>query len=170
MKRVSVVAPPKEGLPASAEDFVGEWEFIEQENYDDFLREAVGMTWAIRRIAQYIIPTPSFHIDRGVLHCATTCLGAKPVYETLESGESTWYEPNLDVEYLVKGHWEGDAYVNVRSSRKMNSGKPTTQTRRVNADGELVIEQDWGGKLPYTSRFKKKEAAPLEGDAKGALE
>ena len=105
------------------------------------------------------VPTPTFHIEDGVLHCTTTCLGAKPVYETFTTGESVWYEPNLDVEYSVSGAWEGDAFVNVRKASKVNAGRPTKQTRRVDLTGELIIIQDWGGKKPFTSRFRRKEAA-----------
>jgi len=156
LTRRSMTRVSTEALPPGAQHFVGEWTFVEQEHYDDFLREAVGMPWAIRRIAMHIVPTPAFAIKHGVLHCTTTCLGAKPVLETLEAGESVWFEPNLNVEYTVTGHWEGDAYVNVRSAAKINAGKPTKQVRRVDEAGELVIEQDWGGKHKFTSRFTKK--------------
>mmetsp|Transcript_13731 Transcript_13731/g.32790 ORF Transcript_13731/g.32790 Transcript_13731/m.32790 type:complete len:464 (-) Transcript_13731:117-1508(-) len=158
MKRVSIMVPSSgnQTLPAAAESFVGEWAMLEQTNYDEFLKEAIGMSWAVRRIAQYIIPTPAFHIQDGALHCVTTCLGAQPVHEILEVGESTWYEPNLGVEYSVTGRWEGDAFVNVRRSSKVNHGRATTQTRRINEAGELVIVQEWGGNVGFTSRFVRK--------------
>jgi hypothetical protein len=47
-------------------------------------------------------------------------------------------------------------WAQVRSAAKINAGKPTKQVRRVDEAGELVIEQDWGGKHKFTSRFTKK--------------
>ena len=98
MRRVSVSMskPVRPVLPPCALNFVGDWELVSQDNYAEFLKEVVGLSWAVRRIAEHIIPTPAFHIEDGMLHCTTCCLGAKPVHEMLETGDSIWHEPNLN--------------------------------------------------------------------------
>lgn len=122
-----------------------------------FLAEAQGLSWALRKFAVSIHPTPRFWIEDGDLHCETTCLGAKAVREVLCAGLSTFVEPNLGHHYLVNSWWDGATFVAERQSDAVNGGRPTVQKRWVDSSsGQLVISQAWGGKRPFIARFAKK--------------
>ena len=107
-------------------------------------------------MAERIHPTPRFTLEEGGLICETICLGAKTVRESLVGGESTFHEPNLRMDYSVRAHWEGGAFVATRCCAMLNKGRPTVQRRWVDpASGQLVISQSWGGKADFVARYNK---------------
>ena len=144
-------------LPPAAHAFVGAWRHRHSLNYGDFLKEAAGLPWAIRKIGERIHPTPTFRIVDGVLWCESTCLGAKPVHEKLCVGANLpFHEPNLGVDYSVRAWWEGECYVSERRADNINGGRSTVQRRWIDsATGELVIAQDWGGEKTFVAYFTR---------------
>jgi hypothetical protein len=147
--------------PEGLERFVGGWKQVHSEGYPSFLAEAVGMPWAMRKIAERTVPTPTFSVRGGALSCVTRCLGGKDVHELLVQGETTLYEPNLRVEYAVSSKWEGDCFVSSRQCDKINGGQPTVQRRWIepstasaaNVEEELHVTQEWGGTCCYKTRY-----------------
>lgn len=106
-------------------------------------------------MAERIHPCPIFSIVDGLLVVETVCVGAKPVRETLQPGETTFHEPNLKCDYRVHAKWEGATFVATRRSDAVNGGKPTVQRRWLSGPDELTITQDWGGKKPFTAVFTR---------------
>lgn len=160
-------------LPSAAAAFVGSWQLVSNEHYDEFL-QTLGLGWATRKIALKIALSPTFSIaeeaGREVLACQTLCIGAKPVYETLSAGESTFTDPNLKTLYTVTADWRlfgkkleytpetsPDTYVTIRRSAAINGGRPTMQSRRIDENDRLVIKQEWGHPqgLAYVSTYRR---------------
>lgn len=88
---VSVASSPP-ALPPEARRFVGTWTQTAVENYDNFLKEVVGLNYVTRRIALRIKPQPTWSIDDATpahearLHCRVECFGAKPIDELYRGG------------------------------------------------------------------------------------
>lgn len=157
-----------DGFEGARQAFVGDWIHLNSEHYDDFLQDNLGLRWGLAVIGARIHPTPSFELlaDGQTLRCTTICLGAKPVIEDLMAGQGEFHEPNLDVDYQVVSRWEHDesrggvaVFVAERHGAKINNGRATVQRRWVETtapySGQLVIEQDWGGKHKFIARFAK---------------
>ena len=148
-------------LPEAARAFVGEWVHLRSEGYAEFLTECAGLSWATRKIAERIHPTPTFTLQKKngeeILVCVTICIGAQPVHEILQEGESEFYEPNLNQSYICSSKWEGDKFVATRYDvARGRRSVPTIQSRRVDpVTDELTIIQDWGGKVPFKSCFMR---------------
>ena len=148
----------REALPSCHEAFLGTWRPLRSVGYSAFLQEVAGLPWAVRKIAERMpLPSPIITVDAqdGKLHCETVCVGAKPVREVLEPGESIFFEPNLNCEYKVTAIWEGAAFVATRKSEQINKGRPTEQRRWVDTRGVLVIQQSWGGQKDFVAEFVK---------------
>ena len=150
-------------LPGAAQAFLGEWTHVQSTGYAEFLSECAGLPWAARKVAERIHPTPSFalRMDEGgddVLCSSTRCFGAKPVYEVLREGESSFHEPNAGQTFRVSGRWEGHRFVTTR--QKVHSKRaretPTVQKRWVDpVSGTLTITQDWGGSKQYVACYTR---------------
>ena len=153
---------------ADRQAFVGEWVHVRSDHYDEFLVEALGLRWAVAQIAARIYPTPQFELlqDGRTLKCTTICLGARPVVEMLVEGEGEFHEPNLDCDYAVVSRWVRDeasgaaVFVAERHNTSINHGRPTLQKRWITHAGELVIEQDWGGKHKFVATFARANGSP----------
>ena len=143
-------------LPSAALDLVGNWCHVRSEGYSAFLADCAGLSWALRKVAERIHPAPRFLMEDGQLVCETVCLGAKMVREVLLPGETSFYEPNLKVEYTVSAEWDGNAFVAARQSPAVNKGRPTVQRRWIDgATGQLIIKQSWGGKQDFTAYYTR---------------
>ena len=77
-------------LPPEAHAFLGTWNQKSVENYDAFLSDSVGLTWALRKVAMRIKPKPTWSLEEGgrQLRCRVEMLGAKPIVETYGGGVS----------------------------------------------------------------------------------
>ena len=85
-------------------------------------------------------------------------MGAKPCFETLVEGPSTFFEPNQSVTYDVNGRWEGACFASTRQSEEVNGGRPILQRRWIDdATGELHIVQDWGGAKSFLARYIRRQ-------------
>lgn len=147
-------------LPKFASAFVGTWRPVRSAHYGTFLQEVAGLPWAVRKIAERMpLPSPIVSIVDGRLHCETVALGAKPVHEVLEPGESEFFEPNMGCEYAVSARWDGAVFIATRRSSLVNGGRPTEQRRWVDASRNcLVIRQSWGGAKDFVAEFVKEKS------------
>jgi len=73
-------------LPSGAERFVGAWSLVRVDNYEAFLREAVGLNFVARKVAARLRPAPRFWLEAGpdgppALKCRVECLGTKAIEE-----------------------------------------------------------------------------------------
>ena len=79
-KRPAATALPHErvkahdaSLPRAAHAFLGEWTHLQSTGYAEFLAESAGLSWATRKVAERIHPTPSFAIQRDESGGAVLC-------------------------------------------------------------------------------------------------
>ena len=162
----AVVGQP--ALPACAATFVGSWVHVKSTHYSAFLSEVVGLSWATRKIAERISPTPTISMREGCLVYTVTCLGASTVIEVLSEGEYTFVEPNLATEYTVSGRWDGDVFhAERRSPRDAAEGRrPTVQRRWVDRESDMLVsETEWGGSQKWTAWFERLPSARGAGGA-----
>ena len=143
-------------IPQAARAFIGEWKWVRDENYGTFLADCMNLNWAVRKVAEHIHPSPSIRIENGKLVSETSLdVPIKPYIEVLAVGDTTFHEPNQNVDYVVRAVWEGAVFVATRQCDTINGGRPIVSRRWVDdATGELVIAQDWGGKRQYTAFYE----------------
>jgi hypothetical protein len=156
-RRVSIGEPEPEPLaesdqllPACAQDFLGEWQQVRIEHYGDYLRDVIGLSLILRKIAEAIPLSSTVVVEDGALHMRMACPGAKPVTEWMGMGEGEFHEPNQGLVYTVNARWEGGTFIAARKHKDVNGGREIVATRWIEPDGTLVTKQDWGGSQPYT--------------------
>ena len=180
---LSYVPPPS--LPSGARAFLGEWQQVDNSHYGEYLTEVIGLNWALRNIAGRIPLSPTFKIVDGELRCVMECIGAKPVRlpartpiepphrltraprratstqvtERMIDGEFDFYEANQDLNYRVRGKWEGTRFVATRRHASVNGGRQMVATKWIDDDGLLVMKQEWGGAHPCHTYCRRVERA-----------
>ena len=143
-------------LPEAARAFVGSWRQKSVENYENFLCEAVGLGWAMRKIAVKVKPRPTWSIEGTSLHCHVEMIGAKPIDEVFRAGSEhlTVHDANCGFDWDVTNSWEGDELVSVRQAEGQNGGRPITTRRSVSdAGASLVVRQEWSPGKVFTQRL-----------------
>ena len=153
-------------LPGGANRFLGEWQQLKTENYQEYLRDVVGLGWAKLKVAQRIAMQQEIVIEGDTLLCVTRCPGARSVREAMRSGDFTFHEPNAGVTFEVSGQWDGDTFTWRRRHAQINGGKPIVARRWVRSDGVLVSTHDWGGRAPFvTYHVRRGEDALVAGNS-----
>ena len=143
-------------LPDAARAFVGSWRQQSVENYEKFLSEAVGLGWAMRKIAVKVKPRPTWSIEGTNLHCHVEMIGAKPIDEVFRAGSEHLivHDANCGFDWDVTNSWEGDELVSVRRAEGQNGGRPITTRRSVSdAGASLVVRQEWSPGKVFTQRL-----------------
>jgi len=126
-------------LPPHAAHFVGKWRTIRRENFDGFLRMQ-HFSWAIRKIAEKIIPEATWYVLEDVLHVDIVCPGARTMHKVMEEGEQDVVDPNSKVKYRVTTYWEGAQLCTSEFTPggEYNSGNPIVCKRSVSNEGLLI--------------------------------
>ena len=149
-------------LPAQASKFVGSWRQIHNEGYDDFLSEAIGLSWMMRKIAVQLRPWPTWRIEDDVLHCHVEITGANPTDEQFRGSEEVFTVMDANeqgIEWTWKNSWEADGTLcSERTCPSKNSGNPIVVRYVVDdASGELVVTQQWAPNRIFTQRLVKEQ-------------
>lgn len=79
------------------------------------------------------------------------------VTERMIDGEFDFYEANQDLNYRVRGKWEGERFVATRRHASVNGGREMVATKWIDDDGLLVMKQDWGGAHPCHTYCRRVE-------------
>lgn len=167
-------------LPIGAARFVGAWQQISVQNYEDFLSDSVGLSWPLRKVAARIKPRPTWYMDdaAGTLCCRVDMLGGavKSIFESYGGGSTSFDEPDENVEgvlWTTRTWWEdGHVLCSERRSEQQNKGRaiivrrwvepvavPSDNGKAHEGEGEeadvLVVTQEWAPGKIFTQRLSR---------------
>ena len=162
--KVGVHAP----LPPEARDFLGTWTQLSVDNYEEFLADSVGLSWALRKVAVRIKPSPTWTHDKGAdkLCVRVNMIGAKPILESYGGGTFAFEEEDANVKgamWSTRVWWEeGGVLCSEKRSNQQNKGRPIKVRRWVTqapaAPGAkpepvLMVTQEWAPGKVFTQRL-----------------